>query len=161
MGAIGPSGGGGLRPGQRYGRKALMSEINVTPFVDVMLVLLIVFMITAPLLTVGVAVDLPRTEAKALPQGQSAPLSITVMADGTIFLEDDATTLDELAPRLTAIAGAGYEERIFVRADAGASYGQVMTVLARMQAAGFANAALVTEPLSQAGPASGGDGGTR
>lgn len=147
MGGLGPIGAGGPRPGQRYARKTLMSEINVTPFVDVMLVLLIVFMVAAPLLTVGVKVDLPRTEARALPAGESAPLAITVRADGTLFLEDDETTLEELAPRLLAISGAGFEERIFVRADAGASYGDVMVVLSRMQAAGFSNTALVTQPL--------------
>ncbi len=129
----------------RYRQRA---EINVTPLVDVMLVLLIIFMITAPLLTVGVEVDLPRTEAQNLSADQQ-PLTITVQADGTVFLQETETPLEELTPRLMAIASTGYSERIFVRADTEAAYGRVITVMARLNAAGFSNIGLVTDPLSQ------------
>src|SRR5271169_5784722 len=98
----------------RKGRRRVMSEINVTPFVDVMLVLLIVFMVTAPLLTVGVPVDLPKTRAKALGQDRE-PLQVTIARDGKIYLQKMAVPEDELVPKLTAIAGAGYDQRIFVR----------------------------------------------
>ena len=137
--------GAGRRRGQRYRPRA---EINVTPMVDVMLVLLIVFMITAPLLTVGVPVDLPKTNAHAM-NAQSEPLTITVRADGGVYLQDTPIALDKLVPRLTAIAGNGYEERIFLRADKSADYGDVMKVMARIHAAGFSNIGLVTDPLSQ------------
>lgn len=137
--------GSGRRRGQRYRPRA---EINVTPMVDVMLVLLIVFMITAPLLTVGVPVDLPKTNAHAM-NAQSEPLTITVRNDGSVYLQDTQIALDKLVPRLTAIAGNGYEERIFLRADKSADYGDVMKVMARIHAAGFSNIGLVTDPLSQ------------
>src|SRR5437588_2283441 len=97
-------------------RRRAMAEINVTPFVDVMLVLLIVFMVTAPLLTVGVPVDLPKTKAQALSQDRE-PLSVSVRRDGSIYLQNTRISEDDLVPRLTAIAGNGYEQRIFVRGD--------------------------------------------
>jgi len=124
------------------------AEINVTPFVDVMLVLLIVFMITAPLLTVGVPVDLPRTEARNLPAGEE-PLTISITVGGEIYLQETVVTPAELAPRLTAIAGAGYSSRIFIRADDGAAYGDVARVMARVNAAGFTNLGLVTDPIER------------
>ncbi|WP_417476902.1 ExbD/TolR family protein [Maricaulis sp.] len=124
------------------------AEINVTPFVDVMLVLLIVFMITAPLLTVGVPVDLPRTEARNLPAGEE-PLTISITLDGEIYLQETVVTLAELAPRLTAIAGTGYASRIYIRADDGAPYGDVARVMARVNAAGFTNLGLVTDPIER------------
>ena len=124
------------------------AEINVTPFVDVMLVLLIVFMITAPLLTVGVPVDLPETEARNLPSGEE-PLTITITAEGGIFLQETEVELAELAPRLRAIAGTGYESRIYIRADDGAAYGEVARVMANINAAGFTNLGLVTDPIER------------
>lgn len=127
-------------------RARLMNEINVTPFVDVMLVLLIVFMITAPLLTPGILVDLPEASKKPLPVTERQALTITIHADERIFLQETEVKLDELVPRLEAIAGTGYEDRIFIRGDKGASYGAVAEVLGRMQDAGFINAGLVTDP---------------
>lgn len=141
MGMILGSGG----KGGRRGRRSLNAEINVTPFVDVMLVLLIVFMITAPLLTVGVPVDLPKTEAKAL-SADSEPLTITIQPDGTIFLQETEIPMEELVPRLSAMSEAGYQERIFVRGDNAVEYGKVMRVMARLNSAGFTNIGMVTDP---------------
>jgi biopolymer transport protein TolR len=143
--AVSIDGGGVSRGRSRWKPKA---EINVTPFVDVMLVLLIVFMITAPLLTVGIPVDLPNTEARNLPAGEE-PLTITITADGLIYLQETEVEFEELAPRLTAIAGAGYTARIFIRGDDGASFGDVTRVMARINTAGFNNIGLVTDPLEQ------------
>jgi biopolymer transport protein TolR len=121
-----------------------MAEINVTPFVDVMLVLLIVFMVTAPLLTVGVPVDLPKTKAQALGQDRE-PLSVTVRRDGRIYLQNTPIAEDDLAPRLTAISGNGYDQRIFVRGDKSVDYGRVMEIMALISAAGFTHIGLVTD----------------
>jgi biopolymer transport protein TolR len=125
-------------------RRHAMAEINVTPFVDVMLVLLIVFMVTAPLLTVGVPVDLPKTRAPALGQ-EREPLSITVKRDGTIFLQKEAVAQSALVEKLTAIAANGYNQRIFVRGDDRANYGKVMEVMGLLAAAGFTHIGLVTD----------------
>jgi biopolymer transport protein TolR len=125
-------------------RRRAMAEINVTPFVDVMLVLLIVFMVTAPLLTVGVPVDLPKTRAPALGQDRE-PLSITIKRDGTIFLQKQQVPQDDLVQRLTAIASNGYNQRIFVRGDTAANYGKVMEVMGILAAAGFTHIGLVTD----------------
>ncbi|MEQ1929613.1 MAG: protein TolR [Parvularculaceae bacterium] len=127
------------------GRVRPMSEINVTPLVDVMLVLLIVFMVAAPLLTVGVAVDLPETAAKPIPD-QGEPLTVTVTGDGVIFVEDTQVDIDALVPRLEAIAQAGYEQRIFIRGDQSRSYGEIVRVMGRINAAGFRQIGLVTDP---------------
>jgi biopolymer transport protein TolR len=121
-----------------------MAEINVTPFVDVMLVLLIVFMVTAPLLTVGVPVDLPKTKAQALSQDRE-PLSVTVRRDGRIYLQNTLIAEDDIVPRLTAIAANGYDQRIFVRGDKSVDYGRVMEVMALISAAGFTHIGLVTD----------------
>lgn len=135
-----------IQPGrQRKGKRYQpMAEINVTPMVDVMLVLLIVFMVAAPLLTVGVPVNLPKAGAQNL-QSDDEPLAITVAADGKIFIEESEIALSALVPRLTAIAGAGYEQRIYVRGDKAVAYGRVAAVVARINAAGYARVALVTE----------------
>ena len=125
-------------------RRRAMAEINVTPFVDVMLVLLIVFMVTAPLLTVGVPVDLPKTKAPALGQ-EREPLSITVKRDGTIFLQKEPVAQSVLVEKLTAIAANGYNQRIFVRGDDQANYGKVMEVMGLLAAAGFTHIGLVTD----------------
>src|SRR6478752_331713 len=130
------------RRGRRRGR--VMSEINVTPFVDVMLVLLIVFMVTAPLLTVGVPVDLPKTKAPALGQDRE-PLSITVRRDGAIFLQKEQVPQEALVEKLKAIAANGYDQRIFVRGDDRANYGRVMEVMGLLAAAGFTHIGLVTD----------------
>src|SRR5580698_3456771 len=131
-----------VRRGRRRGR--VISEINVTPFVDVMLVLLIVFMVTAPLLTVGVPVDLPKTRAPALGQDRE-PLSITIKRDGTIFLQKEQIPEESLVDKLTAIAANGYNQRIFVRGDTQANYGKVMEVMGVLAAAGFTHIGLVTD----------------
>jgi biopolymer transport protein TolR len=125
-------------------RRRAMAEINVTPFVDVMLVLLIVFMVTAPLLTVGVPVDLPKTRAPALGQDRE-PLAITVKRDGTIYLQKEVVAESALVDRLTAISKNGYDQRIFVRGDTAANYGKVMEVMGILAASGFTHIGLVTD----------------
>jgi biopolymer transport protein TolR len=123
-----------------------MSDINVTPMVDVMLVLLIIFMVSAPLLTVGVPIDLPQTKAKSLDQDKE-PLALSVNEKGQVFLQNSEIKMDELVPKLEAITQArgGYEERIYVRGDRKVDYGTVMRVMGRLSAAGFHRVALVTE----------------
>ena len=129
-----------------------MSEINVTPMVDVMLVLLIVFMVAAPLLTVGVPVDLPKTKAEAI-KGQDEPLSITVDARGRVFLqENEIQSLDELPARLAAIGQNKRDIRIFIRGDRTINYGRVMEVMGLINGAGFTQVALVTDMAPQAVP---------
>jgi biopolymer transport protein TolR len=140
VGNQGMQSGGRRRRGRK---KALMSEINVTPFVDVMLVLLIIFMVSAQLLTVGVPIDLPDTQAKAM-NADTQPITVSVSNDGKIYLQETEIPLDEVVAKLQAIAKTGYEERIFVRGDKAADYGTVMKVMARISAAGFKNIGLVT-----------------
>ena len=127
-------------------RHAMMAEISVTPMVDVMLVLLIIFMVSAPLLTVGVPIDLPQTKAKSLDQDKE-PLALSVNEKGQVFLQNSELKMDELVPKLEAITQArgGYEERIYVRGDRKVDYGTVMRVMGRLSAAGFHRVALVTE----------------
>ncbi len=121
-----------------------MSEINVTPMVDVMLVLLIIFMVAAPLLQVGVPIELPQAKGKQL-ESNKEPLVISVKADGNVYIGETAVTLDEIAPKLKAIAKNGYDEQIFVRGDKGVTYGTVMKVMGRISAGGFRKVSLVTE----------------
>jgi biopolymer transport protein TolR len=121
-----------------------MSEINVTPMVDVMLVLLIIFMVAAPLLQVGVPVDLPQAKGKQL-EATEEPLAISVKADGSVFIGETQVELDEIAPKLKAIAKNGYEEQIYVRGDKGVSYGVVLRVMGRINAGGFRKVSLVSE----------------
>jgi len=128
----------------RHRRARPLSEINVTPFVDVMLVLLIVFMVTAPLLTVGVPVDLPKTKAQPLSQDRE-PLTVSVRRDGSVYLQNTRISEDDLVPRLTAIAANGYDQRVFVRGDKAVDYGRVMQVMALVSAAGFTHIGLVTD----------------
>ena len=137
------SGEAGGRRGRRRRRHAPMSEINVTPFVDVMLVLLIIFMVAAPLLTVGVPIDLPETRAKAL-EGDTEPITISVSSAGEIFIQDTPIAIDEVVPKLEAIAANGYDERIYVRGDQDADYGTMMQLMGRINAAGFKRLGLVT-----------------
>jgi biopolymer transport protein TolR len=131
---------------RRHRRRPVMSEINVTPMVDVMLVLLIIFMVSAPLLTVGVPIDLPQTQAKSLDQDKE-PLTVSVKVDGEVFLQNSEIKVDELVPKLQAITQArgGLDERIYVRGDRKVDYGTVMRVMGRLSAAGFRRVALVTE----------------
>ena len=127
-----------------------MSDINVTPMVDVMLVLLVIFMVTAPLLTSGVPVDLPKSQAGQL-KGDDQPLSVSVDKQGRIFLQDTEVQLDELAPRLKAITAAKPDTRIFVKGDSGINYGRVMEVMGQLGAAGFPHVALLTQPAPTKG----------
>ncbi len=130
-----------------------MSDINVTPFVDVMLVLLIVFMVSAPLLTVGVPLDLPQSQAKSLEQDRE-PLTLSINVQGQIFLQNNEIKVDELVAKLKAITdarGGGADERIYVRGDKKVDYGTMMKVMGRLSAAGYHRVALVTE-VEQGGP---------
>lgn len=132
---------GGRR--RRSRRAAPISEINVTPFVDVMLVLLIIFMVAAPLLTVGVPIDLPETQARQL-NAETQPITISVRNDGQVFIGETQTTPQELITTLTAIAENGYDERLYVRGDRAANYGAVMEIMGALNAAGYRRIALVT-----------------
>ena len=131
---------------RRHRRRAVMSEINVTPMVDVMLVLLIIFMVSAPLLTVGVPIDLPQTQAKSLDQDRE-PLTLSVSLQGKVFLQNSEIPIEELVPKLKAVTDArgGYDERIYVRGDRKVDYGTVMRVMGRLSSAGFRRVALITE----------------
>lgn len=120
-----------------------MSEINVTPFVDVMLVLLIVFMVTAPLLSAGVPVDLPEAAANPLAL-EKEPITVTIDIDGKIFLGEDEVSMEELVPRLTEVAAGSFDERIYVRGDRSASYGTIMIIMGAISGAGFTHIGLVS-----------------
>ena len=133
----------------RRRQRTTMVEINMTPLVDVMLVLLIVFMITAPLLSAGVSVDLPEADSAPLP-GQDEPLSVTIDAKGEVFLQDTAVTVEQLGPRLQAVTGRNPNARIFVRGDRAIDYGQVMAVVSAINQAGFSKVALLTAPARTA-----------
>lgn len=152
------SAGGGRRGRRRRGRqRGTLSEINVTPLVDVMLVLLIVFMISAPLLTAGVPLELPKTEASSI-QDQSEPLSVSIQADGAVFIGERPVPFASLAPQLRAMAGEDSKKPIFVRADGRASYATVAQVMAALSTSGFTSINLITDTggPSSGGPASGG-----
>jgi biopolymer transport protein TolR len=142
MNMAGSSNGGG----RRSRRKPVMAEINVTPMVDVMLVLLIIFMVSAPLLTVGVPLDLPQTQAKSLEQDKT-PLQLSVDVRGKVFINDTEVAMADLIPKLKAITDArgGTDERIYMRADKKADYGTVARVMGQLSGAGFKRLALVTE----------------
>ena len=143
------SGRGRRRRGRRS--RGALSEINVTPLVDVMLVLLIIFMISAPLLTAGVPLELPKTEAAAL-QNQEEPITVSIRKDGGTFVGETEIPFENLSPRITAIAGDGYDKPIYVRADGGATYAVVAQVMAGLSNAGFNKINLITET---GGPSSG------
>jgi len=142
MGASMPGGGGRNRRGTR--NAGGFTEINVTPFVDVMLVLLIVFMVAAPMMTSGVQVDLPKSKATPV-AGTDEPLSVTVRRDGSIFIQNTQTTIEELGPKLQSVLGEKKETRIFVRGDTAIDYGQVMRVIGEINNAGFSKVALLTD----------------
>jgi biopolymer transport protein TolR len=143
--AGGPNGNGAGNGRARVSRRFQpMAEINVTPFVDVMLVLLVVFMVTAPLLTVGVEVNLPKTAANSLP-GEDEPLTVSIDAEGILYLQELEIVIEELVPKLRAIAAERQDMRIFVRGDKAIDYGRVMLVMGTINAAGFTKVGLVTE----------------
>ena len=150
MGAGVIQGSGGAdrrsRDRRRRGKHRSMSEINVTPFVDVMLVLLIIFMVSAPLLTVGVPIELPETAAEALPMDPEEPLTVTITAEGVIMIQTTETAPDELIGKLRAIAAERTSNKIFLRADGAIPYSQVAQVMGALNAGGFRNIGLVTEP---------------
>jgi biopolymer transport protein TolR len=147
---------GGGRRGRRRVRAQAMAEINITPMVDVMLVLLIIFMVAAPLLTVGVPVELPKTAASALPTEQEEPLTITMVADGRLLIQTTETTPDDLIGKLRAIAMERSDDKVFLRADGSIPYAQVMQVMGALNAGGFRNIGLVTDT---GGPTLDGRGG--
>lgn len=151
MGASVGMKGGASRRGRRQSRHGAISEINVTPLVDVMLVLLIVFMVAAPLMTVGVPVQLPKTEATEM-NTQTEPLTITVQADRSIFLQETQIPLPELTQKLQALAKNGNEEQLFVRADTQVDYGAVMEVMGVLNKAGYKKIGLVTISKDVAAP---------
>ncbi len=142
---------GRRRGRQRRGRRGALSEINVTPLVDVMLVLLIIFMISAPLLTAGVPLQLPKTEASAV-QDQSKPITVSVRANGEVYINETLTAFSALSPNLRDIAGEGYAKPIYVRADGRAPYARVAQVMASLSASGFSSIDLITDT---GGPSSG------
>ena len=145
---MGISGGSAVEAGRRNRRRrGVMSEINVTPMVDVMLVLLIIFMVSAPLLTVGVPIDLPQSQAKSLDQDKE-PLTISVNGEGKIFLQNTEIGVEDLVAKLKAISdaqGGGFDQRIYVRGDRKVDYGTVMKVMGRVSGAGYHRVALVTD----------------
>lgn len=139
-------GSGGRRRGRRSGRRSKpMAEINVTPFVDVMLVLLIIFMVAAPLMTVGVPVELPKTAANSLPSEQEEPLSVTITEQGVVMIQTTVVERGELVGKLRAIAAERSGDRVFLRADNTVSYGDVVQVMGALNKGGFNNIALVTD----------------
>jgi biopolymer transport protein TolR len=148
--SVGAKGGSSGGRGRRRGgsKKAPMSEINVTPMVDVMLVLLIIFMVAAPLMTVGVPVTLPETKASEM-NSDSKPITISVDKDGKVFLQEEPIAMDEILGKLKAIANTGNDQRIFVRADAVASYGSVAQVMGLINSAGYHNIGLMMLPATQ------------
>lgn len=141
--AFSGSGGGGRRRRYGRGRRSALSEINVTPFVDVMLVLLIVFMVSAPLLSAGVPLELPKTEAGAIRESE-APLTVSVRADGSIFVQEQRTPFEALGPALAA-AARDPEREVFVRADGRVSYEEVARVMAALSVRGFTRINLITD----------------
>ncbi len=139
------SGGSGGGRRRRRGRAQPMAEINVTPFVDVMMVLLIIFMVAAPLLTVGVPVELPKTAASALPSETEEPLTVTIAADGVVSIQNTEVGRDELVPRLQAIAAERSDDRVFLRADGAVTYEVVAQIMGALNAGGFSSIGLVTD----------------
>ena len=135
--------------GSRRGRRTFNAEINVTPMVDVMLVLLIIFMITATALQRGVEVNLPKAATSNLTVPKTTPLLVTVTQDAKVYISETEIELNELTSKLLAIAGEGYEERIFLQGDTNAAYGEVLAVMTQMKNAGFTNIALVTDPKAR------------
>ncbi|SNR25277.1 protein TolR [Puniceibacterium sediminis] len=144
-GVVKSGGGGGRRGRRRGGRAQPMAEINITPFVDVMLVLLIIFMVAAPLLTVGVPVELPKTAANALPSENEEPLTVTIDASGVVMIQTTEVARDDLVNRLRAIATERSDDRVFLRADGAVPYETVAQVMGALNAGGFSSIGLVTD----------------
>ena len=144
-GVVKSDGGGKRRRGSRRRRTQPMAEINVTPFVDVMLVLLIIFMVAAPLLTVGVPIELPKTAAQALPSDPQEPLTVTLAADGRVLIQNTEVARDDLVARLRAIAAERADDRVYLRADGTVPYEQVAQVMGALNAGGFSSIGLVTD----------------
>jgi len=145
------SGGGGRR--RRRGGAQPMAEINITPFVDVMLVLLIIFMVAAPLMTVGVPVELPKTQASALPMDEEEPLTVTITAQGAVMIQKTETTEAELVDKLQAIAAERSSDRIYLRADGANNWDHVAQIMGLLNAGGFSNIGLVTDVATAPGGA--------
>ncbi len=145
--AVGGGAGGGRRGRRR--RAGVMSEMNMTPFIDVMLVLLIIFMVSAPMMTVGVPVDLPESRAKAM-EGQVKPLTVSLDGQGRVYLQDAEVPIEELVPKLQAIAKNGVDERINLRGDKTTDYGSILRVMGRLNDAGFKKIGLVSLPETAA-----------
>lgn len=144
MGAsLGAGGSSGGKRRRRRQTRAVMNEINMTPFIDVMLVLLIIFMVAAPLMTVGVPIDLPESRARAM-EGQTKPITVSVDAGGKIFVQDTEVPMDQVVEKVTALSKAGADERIFIRGDRTADYGNVMRVMGRLNQAGFKKIGLIS-----------------
>ena len=148
--AMGMTGSGSRRGrgGRSRARRAALSEINVTPMVDVMLVLLIIFMVSAPLLTSGIKLQLPKTEAASL-KDEGEPLTVSIKMDGSIYIKDDAATFEQLGPRLLAMSGGDTTKPIYVRAEGQATYESVARIMARLSTSGFTKINLLTEGLNQ------------
>lgn len=155
-GVMKSGGGGGRRRRRRGGGTQPMAEINITPFVDVMLVLLIIFMVAAPLMTVGVPVDLPKTAADALPGDDEEPLTVTITAAGVVMIQETETAPEELVAKLQAIAAERTSDRIFLRADGANQWNRVAEIMGALNAGGFSNIGLVTDV---GGPGFAGSGG--
>ncbi len=143
MGVSAGGGGGGRR--RRGRKKAIMSEINITPMVDVMLVLLIIFMVAAPMMTAGVPIDLPSSAAAAMPN-QADPVTVAVTPEGAVFIDETPVAEADLVPQLNALGVNGAEDRIFLRGDTSANYGAVMRVMGLLSAGGFSRIGLITQP---------------
>ncbi|WP_316356264.1 biopolymer transporter ExbD [Devosia sp.] len=143
MGVSAGGGGGGRR--RRGRKKAIMSEINITPMVDVMLVLLIIFMVAAPMMTAGVPIDLPSSAAAAMPN-QADPVTVAVTPEGAVFIDETPVDETDLVPQLNALGVNGAEDRIFLRGDTSANYGAVMRVMGLLSAGGFSRIGLITQP---------------
>ncbi len=147
MGANLPSSSSSGRRGRSTRSAGGFNEINVTPFVDVMLVLLIIFMVTAPMMTTGVTVNLPKAESSAVP-GNDEPVNVSIKRDGSVYIQNSETSVEKLGAKLKAILGEKKETRIFVRGDTSIDYGQVMRVISEINAAGFTKVALLTNPAA-------------
>jgi biopolymer transport protein TolR len=143
MGVSAGGGGGGRR--RRGRKKAVMSEINITPMVDVMLVLLIIFMVAAPMMTAGVPIDLPSSAAAAMPN-QADPVTVGVTPEGVVFIDETPVAEADLVTQLNALGVNGAEDRIFLRGDTSANYGAVMRVMGLLSAGGFSKIGLITQP---------------
>jgi biopolymer transport protein TolR len=157
-GAVMKKSSGGRRRRGRGARHQAMAEINVTPMVDVMLVLLIIFMVAAPMMTVGVPLELPKTAAKAVPTEQEEPLTISLQLDGTVSMMNSPVPMEELVGRLQAVAQERDSDKVFLRADGGIEYARVVEVMGALNAGGFANITLVTDvggPTLSGAPAAG------